>query len=125
MKQKLKKGNHVVMHTCEEANFPENYGKVWTCISDQFIEGVNEFNLVFLEGYPNSFQVEYLQLVNLSPVTTDIKMSFEEWKEKNYGENYEPDYDDNGVCDGTCDGCLRSDYVDYLNYSEGEIENEI
>jgi hypothetical protein len=66
--RKLKKGDHVVMHTCEEANFTENYGKVWTCKDDQFIEGVNEFNLVFLEGHPNSFQVEYLQLVNLTPV---------------------------------------------------------
>jgi hypothetical protein len=25
----LSKGDKVVMHTCGEANFPENHGKIW------------------------------------------------------------------------------------------------
>lgn len=59
----LKKGDKVVMHTCEEAKVYN--GKVWTCKSDEFIQGEKPFeqNLVFLEGFSGSFCTEYLQIV--------------------------------------------------------------
>lgn len=59
----LKKGDKVVMHTCDEAKVYN--GKVWTCKSDEFIQGKKPFeqNLVFLEGVSGSFCTEYLQIV--------------------------------------------------------------
>lgn len=65
----LKKGDKVVMHTCIEANGPNNYGKIWVCKTDEEIryegQGVLEQRLVFLEGYSGSFKTKYLQKVNI------------------------------------------------------------
>lgn len=63
----LKKGDLVVMHTCIEARNPKNYGKIWTCRSDEYNQGkgVYEQNLVFLEGFSGCFLTDYLQKVNL------------------------------------------------------------
>jgi|GEM_PF-2156483 len=44
------KGYKVVMHGCGEANFPQNKGKVWSCLTNSFKTGSNS-NVVFLEGY--------------------------------------------------------------------------
>lgn len=59
----LKKGNKVVMHTCDDAKVYN--GKVWTCKSDEFVQGEKPFeqNLVFLEGFSGSFCTQYLQVV--------------------------------------------------------------
>ncbi|MGG1670011.1 hypothetical protein ACIFOE_05040 [Paenibacillus sp. NRS-1783] len=65
---KLKQGDQVVMHTCSEHDSPENFGKIWTCRSDQFTRGVGVLaqDFVFLEGYRGSFAPEYLQKVDTS-----------------------------------------------------------
>jgi len=64
----LKTGDKVVMHTCGEAYFPQNYGKVWTCRSDEEVrnegEGIYEQRVVFLEGFSGCFATKYLQKVN-------------------------------------------------------------
>lgn len=66
--RKLKKGDQVVMHTCGEALFPKNFGKVWTCKTDEYTtgEGLYEQRLVFLEGFSGSFMTEYLQKIDLT-----------------------------------------------------------
>ena len=63
--QKLEKGDYVVMHTCGEASVARNYGKVWTCKSDQFTNYSGE-EVVYLNGYTGYFSVKYLQKINLS-----------------------------------------------------------
>ena len=65
--EKLKKGDKVVMHSCIEAVYPDYYGKIWTCICDEYetSKGVYKQNLIFLEGFSGSFLTEYLQKVNL------------------------------------------------------------
>jgi hypothetical protein len=69
MKKKLKKGNKVVMHSCEESYEEKNYGRIWTCASDEFTLGVGEWRYVYLEGYPygnnGDFFVEHLHYVDL------------------------------------------------------------
>ncbi|MEC2062696.1 hypothetical protein [Bacillus inaquosorum] len=58
----LKKGDHVVMHTCGEA---EHYdGKIWHCTSDEFTDRAGQ-QVVFLEGISGCFLVKYLQRVNI------------------------------------------------------------
>ncbi|MFJ8528616.1 hypothetical protein [Bacillus sp. NPDC094106] len=59
----LKKGDKVVMHTCDEAKVYE--GKIWTCKSDEFVRGQEPYKqkLVFLEGFSGAFCTEYLQVV--------------------------------------------------------------
>ncbi|MEI3892300.1 MULTISPECIES: hypothetical protein [unclassified Bacillus (in: firmicutes)] len=59
----LKKGDKVVMHTCDEAKAYN--GKIWTCKSDEFVQAEIPFeqNLVFLEGFSGSFCTQYLQVV--------------------------------------------------------------
>lgn len=63
----LKKGDMVVMHTCVEAENPKYFGKIWTCMSDEFTtgEGIYEQKLVFLEGYSSSFLTKFLQKVDV------------------------------------------------------------
>ncbi|MFB5759016.1 hypothetical protein [Paenibacillus medicaginis] len=65
---KLKSGDRVVMHSCQEAYESENYGKVWTCKSDEFTVGIGEYRFVYLEGYKfgnnGDFPVNNLQYVN-------------------------------------------------------------
>lgn len=61
----LVKGDQVVMHTCIEAKNPSNYGKLWTCYTDETKVNWTNPNVVWLEGYAGAFSVEYLQKVNV------------------------------------------------------------
>ncbi|AYB39696.1 hypothetical protein [Brevibacillus laterosporus] len=61
----LKKGDLVVMHTCIEAQNPNNYGKIWTCKTDAFRSKGHDYCSIFLEGFSGSFSTEFLQKVNL------------------------------------------------------------
>ncbi|WP_315674464.1 hypothetical protein [Clostridium sp. 19966] len=64
----LRKGDKVVMHTCGESE-GENYGKVWTCRTDEFMhEGKNPYGLVFLEGFSGSFATEFLQKIDFNSI---------------------------------------------------------
>jgi hypothetical protein len=66
---KLKKGDKVVMHSCNEADIPENRGKIWTCKDDEFYIGLGAYRYVHLEGYKygqnGDFLVRNLQYVDL------------------------------------------------------------
>lgn len=83
----LKKGDTVVMHTCGEA---EHYrGQIWICKGDEFASSSGS-RVVFLEGFSGYFLVEYLQLVNLTPLNNKVKLleeSLKMYKEEN--ETYE------------------------------------
>lgn len=83
----LKKGDTVVMHTCGEA---EHYkGEIWTCKGDEFTSSSGS-PVVFLEGFSSYFLVEYLQLVNIKPLTNKVKLledSLKMYKDEN--ETYE------------------------------------
>ncbi|WP_181219545.1 hypothetical protein [Bacillus subtilis] len=58
----LKKGDHVVMHTCGEA---EHYdGRIWHCTSDEFTDRAGQ-QVVFLEGFSGCFLAEFLQRVDV------------------------------------------------------------
>lgn len=58
----LKKDDQVVMHTCIEAKNPNNYGRIWTCLTDEFTsEG--EQQVVLLKGFSGYFLTEFLQKV--------------------------------------------------------------
>jgi hypothetical protein len=59
----FKKGNKVVMHTCGEANFPKYKGKIWTCLTDSYLDRGKQ-DVVFLEGFSGCFSSKYLQIVN-------------------------------------------------------------
>lgn len=61
----LKKGDKVVMHTCMEAENPKNYGKIWTCRTDEKEVNWTTPNVVWLEGFAGAFSVEFLQKVKL------------------------------------------------------------
>jgi hypothetical protein len=61
----LKKGDKVVMHTCIEAKNPKNYGKIWTCRTDEQKVTWTNPNVVWLDGYSGAFSVEFLQKVNI------------------------------------------------------------
>lgn len=66
----FKKGDQVVMFDCMEANASVNYGKLWTCAGDSFQRdsnnsGIEQPEVVFLEGYSGSFWCRYLQLVKI------------------------------------------------------------
>ncbi|MGA4465925.1 hypothetical protein ACPA2L_25295 [Bacillus bombysepticus] len=60
----LKKGEKVIMHTCDEANHYK--GQIWTCKTDEFANGKGMYkqSLVFLEGFSGSFLVKYLRKIN-------------------------------------------------------------
>ncbi|MBA4293858.1 hypothetical protein C0431_12925 [bacterium] len=61
----FKKGDHVVMHTCMEAE--EHDGTVWTCSSDEYkLHKNHDYNVVMLEGFSGAFQTQYLQKVHFS-----------------------------------------------------------
>ncbi|PPA82581.1 hypothetical protein C4A75_18490 [Brevibacillus laterosporus] len=60
----LKKGDQVVMHTCIEANNSNNYGRIWTCRTDEFTTE-SRAQVVFLEGFSGYFLTKFLQKVNL------------------------------------------------------------
>lgn len=77
----LKQGDKVVMHTCLESE-GKNYGKVWTCKTDEFTrgKGVYKQDLIFLEGFSGSFSTEFLQKVN---ITYDKDLEIVNLKENN------------------------------------------
>jgi hypothetical protein len=52
------------MHSCGEATFPENKGKIWKCLTDSF-KSKSDTDVVFLDGYSGSFITKYLQSVYL------------------------------------------------------------
>lgn len=60
----FKKGDHVVMHSCHEANLDEYRGKIWECITDSYLDkGKNE--IVFLKGFSGAFFVSTYNVLNL------------------------------------------------------------
>ncbi|MFC0331695.1 hypothetical protein ACFOLF_12335 [Paenibacillus sepulcri] len=65
--EKLQKGDKVVMHTCVESKNPKYAGKIWNVTSDQF-EQSGHFS-VMLEGFSGSFATEFLQRVQINPVS--------------------------------------------------------
>lgn len=62
----LKKGDKVVMHTCEEASNPKYLGKIWTCKTDAFRHKGHDYCSIFLEGFSGSFSAEFLQIVKVT-----------------------------------------------------------
>ncbi|TWJ95206.1 hypothetical protein [Bacillus licheniformis] len=58
----LKKGDHVVMHTCYEAGKYE--GEIWACASDEFASNSGA-KVVYLKGFSGFFAVEFLQKVDV------------------------------------------------------------
>jgi hypothetical protein len=58
----LKKGDKVVMHTCEEA---EHYdGKLWVCKSDEYkLHPKQDYTVIWLDEW--DFATKYLQKVEL------------------------------------------------------------
>lgn len=64
MKQELKKGDKVVMHSCGEAEFPKYKGKIWECEDNSFMSK-SGCEVVFLKGFSGTFITKYLQIVKL------------------------------------------------------------
>ena len=62
MKDKLKEGDKVVMHTCAESDLPKYKNKLLTCTSDSFIK--NENHVVFLKEVSGYFLVDFLQKID-------------------------------------------------------------
>lgn len=60
----FKKGDNVVMHSCGEANFPENKGVIWLCLTDSFLSR-GDSELIFLENFSGSFLTKYLQIIKI------------------------------------------------------------
>ena len=73
MKNKLKKGDNVVMHSCGEADFPKYKGKLWVCECDSFMSSSGS-EVVFLEGFSGYFMCKYLQMVNNKKRINDITL---------------------------------------------------
>ncbi|MDR0121177.1 hypothetical protein RFW13_07115 [Bacillus pumilus] len=69
MRQKLKKGDLVVMHSCVEAVL--NEGRVWKCKGDEFNPSAPA---VFLEGFSGHFAVEFLQKVDVPVVESEMDL---------------------------------------------------
>ncbi|WP_413373230.1 hypothetical protein [Paenibacillus taichungensis] len=64
----LRHGDKVVMHTCDEANFADYHGRIWTCGSNEWVsgEGVYAERHVILDDWLNGpFLTKYLQKVNV------------------------------------------------------------
>ncbi len=69
MRDKLKKGDMVVMHTCVEAVLSE--GRVWKCAADEFNPSSPA---VFLEGFSGHFAVEFLQKVDVPAIESEMDL---------------------------------------------------
>ncbi|MGG0676321.1 hypothetical protein ABE023_05920 [Bacillus altitudinis] len=69
MRDKLKKGDMVVMHTCVEAVLSE--GRVWKCAADEFNPSSPA---VFLEGFSGHFAVEFLQKVDVPVIESEMDL---------------------------------------------------
>lgn len=70
---KLQKGDLVVMHTCMEHDHPDNFGKIWTCRSDEFQHKGHDYGSIFLEGFSGSFSTEFLQKVDVSALVDSLQ----------------------------------------------------
>lgn len=80
---KLQKGDQVVMHTCMEHDHPDNFGKIWTCRSDEFQHKGHDYGSIFLEGYSGSFSTEFLQKVDISDLVDSLQQQVKELQEGN------------------------------------------
>lgn len=69
MKNKLKKGDLVVMHSCMEAEL--NKGIVWKCAGDEFNPSAPA---VFLEGFSGHFATEFLQKVDVPVIESEMDL---------------------------------------------------
>ncbi|MFP7454294.1 hypothetical protein [Bacillus safensis] len=69
MRNKLKKGDLVVMHSCMEAVLSE--GRVWKCAADEFNPSAPA---VFLEGFSGHFAAEFLQKVDVPIGKTEMDL---------------------------------------------------
>ncbi|MDQ0497312.1 hypothetical protein [Paenibacillus brasilensis] len=75
---KLQKGDQVVMHTCMEHDHPDNFGKIWTCRSDEFQHKGHDYGSIFLEGFSGSFSTEFLQKVDVSALVDSLQQQLAE-----------------------------------------------
>ena len=57
----FKKGDKVVMHTCLEASIPKYNSRVWTCLTDSYLDRGKQ-EVVFLECFSGCFSVQFLKL---------------------------------------------------------------
>ncbi|UDF17578.1 hypothetical protein LG951_05150 [Bacillus pumilus] len=69
MREKLKKGDLVVMHSCIEAVLSE--GRVWKCAADEFNPIAPA---VFLEGFSGHFATEFLQKVDVPVIESEMDL---------------------------------------------------
>jgi G:T-mismatch repair DNA endonuclease (very short patch repair protein) len=60
----FQKGDKVVMHSCGEAHFPKYKGKIWTCLTDSYLDRGQQ-EVVFLEEFSGCFSAQYLEKVNI------------------------------------------------------------
>lgn len=75
---KLKQGDLVVMHTCMEHDSPDNFGKIWTCRSDEFKHKGHDYGSIFLDGFSGSFSTEFLQRVNVNELLAEKDTAIKE-----------------------------------------------
>ncbi|WP_261990977.1 hypothetical protein [Paenibacillus polymyxa] len=75
---KLQKGDQVVMHTCMEHDHPDNFGKIWTCRSDEFQHKGHDYGSIFLEGFSGSFSTEFLQKVDVPALVDSLQQQLAE-----------------------------------------------
>ena len=87
MKDKLKEGDKVVMHTCAESDLPKYKNKLLTCTSESFIRNGN--HVVFLKEVSGYFLVDFLQKVDTTYTKQDIDNAYY----KGYDKGYEDGYD--------------------------------
>jgi len=71
----LKTGAIVVVHTCSEAEHYE--GKLWKCRTDEFTS-TSLSEVVFLEDFSGYFLTDYLQKVDISPLTKELDRLYSE-----------------------------------------------
>ena len=56
----LKKGDKVIMHTCDESTFEKYKDKIWVCKTDSYLDKSKQ-EVVFLENFSGCFLVEFLK----------------------------------------------------------------
>ncbi|ADM70867.1 hypothetical protein GMA19_03061 [Paenibacillus polymyxa E681] len=78
---KLQKGDQVVMHTCMEHDHPDNFGKIWTCRSDEFQHKGHDYGSIFLEGFSGSFSTEFLQKVDVTALVDSLQQQVAQLQE--------------------------------------------
>ncbi|MGG0754040.1 hypothetical protein [Brevibacillus laterosporus] len=63
--QCLKKGDQVACTHAQKLRFSNNYGKIWSCQTDDGFTAKSGTQVVFLEGFSGYFSTVILQKVNL------------------------------------------------------------